>query len=101
MITAANGKALPLLTVIAKCLHYMKNVIISYLDKQMSNPYRKIQWILTVPAIWSPGAKQMMREAAKLVRKYIKSHMHASVLYAHTCLVILWITSKENLSFRA
>ena len=79
MITAANGKALPLLTVIAKCLHYMKSVVVSYLDKQISNPYRRIQWILTVPAIWSPGAKQMMREAAKQVYMYIKSHLHTHV----------------------
>ena len=68
MINAANGKALPLLTVIAKCLHYMKNVTINYLDKQVSYTNRKIRWILTVPAIWSPGAKQMMREAAQQVR---------------------------------
>lgn len=25
-----------------------------------------VLWVLTVPAIWSPGAKQLMREAAKL-----------------------------------
>ena len=25
---------------------------------------KDIQWVLTVPAIWSPAAKQFMREAA-------------------------------------
>ena len=73
MINAANGKALPLLTVIKKCLHYMRNVIISYLDKQIYIN-RKIQWILTVPAIWSPAAKQMMREAAQQVATYIDTN---------------------------
>ena len=67
MINAANGKALPLLTVITKCLHYMRNVTISYLDIQNAYPNRKIQWIVTIPAIWSPPAKQMMREAAQQV----------------------------------
>ena len=27
-----------------------------------------IQWVLTVPAIWTPAAKQFMREAANQVR---------------------------------
>ena len=67
MINAANGKALPLLTVLTKCLNYMKNEIINHLDKQISLENRKIRWLLTVPAIWSPGAKQMMREAAQQV----------------------------------
>ena len=75
MINAANGKALPLLTVIAKCLHYMRNVTISHLDKQFSHPNRKIQWILTVLAIWSPAAKQMMREAAQQVHSYMHRYI--------------------------
>ena len=31
-----------------------------------------IQWVLTVPAIWTPAAKQFMREAANQVRLHIK-----------------------------
>ena len=71
MVNAANGKALPLLKVIAKCLRYMRIAVISDLDKQIPHPNRKIRWILTVPAIWSPAAKQMMREAAQQVTTYI------------------------------
>ena len=33
-----------------------------------------IQWVLTVPAIWTPAAKQFMREAANQVRLHIKKH---------------------------
>lgn len=29
-----------------------------------------IHWVLTVPAIWSDGAKQFMREAAQKVEPY-------------------------------
>ena len=64
MIEAANGKKLPALDVFAKSLIYLKQEITGWLDKQIALPIRQIQWILTVPAIWSPGAKQMMREAA-------------------------------------
>jgi len=28
---------------------------------------RDISWVLTVPAIWSDGSKQFMREAAEMV----------------------------------
>ena len=31
---------------------------------------KDIQWVLTVPAIWTPAAKQFMREAAYEVRLY-------------------------------
>lgn len=67
MINAANGKALPMLTVLVKSLRYMRIQTIDHLDKQITFPNRKIRWIVTVPAIWSPGAKQMMREAAQQV----------------------------------
>ena len=35
-----------------------------------------VQWILTVPAIWTPGAKQFMREAAYQVM--LKYHVLSS-----------------------
>ena len=37
------------------------------IDQLFQHPNRKIQWILTVPAIWSEAAKQIMREAATQV----------------------------------
>ena len=66
-VEAVNEKKLPALDVFAKSLDYLKQEITGWLDNQLSATYRRIQWILTVPAIWSPGAKQMMREAAKKV----------------------------------
>ena len=67
MVEAANGKKLPAHDVFAKSLIYLKQEITGWLDRQIAVPSRRIQWILTVPAIWSPGAKQMMREAAMQV----------------------------------
>ena len=36
-----------------------------------------IQWVLTVPAIWTPAAKQFMREAANQVR------LHENTSWSH------------------
>ncbi|XP_065885786.1 heat shock 70 kDa protein 12A-like isoform X2 [Dysidea avara] len=45
-------------------LKYLKDTATLWLDKQVENPARDIQWIVTVPAIWSDAAKEVMRKAA-------------------------------------
>ena len=70
-IKAANGKELPAYIVIAKSLQEMKTMILDSLNKTIGHPVDKVLWILTVPAIWSPAAKQIMKEAAKEVRMYV------------------------------
>ena len=69
MIKAVDGKELPVVTVFSKALQHMKTTVLDYLNKQVENPARSILWIVTVPAIWSPAAKQVMRMAAEEVRK--------------------------------
>ena len=69
MIKAVDGKALSAITVFSKALQYIKTTVLDYLDKQIKNPKRSILWIVTVPAIWSPVAKQIMRTAAEEVSK--------------------------------
>ena len=68
MIKAVDGKELPATTVFSKALQYIKTTVLDYLNKQVSNPNRRILWIVTVPAIWGPAAKQTMRIAAEKVR---------------------------------
>jgi len=58
------------------------------LDEQIAvgHPNRKIQWTLTVPAIWSEAAKKIMREAATKVcmntdNNDIENYIH---IYIHT-----------------
>ena len=70
-LKAANGKELPAVTVITITLEHLKSLILKEIDEQVSHPNRRIQWIVTVPAIWSEAAKQMMREAATQVCIYI------------------------------
>ena len=74
MIKAVDGKELPAVTVFSQALLYMKK----YLNEQIEFAGRSILWIITVPAIWSPAAKQVMRTAAKEVRvvvQLIASHI--------------------------
>lgn len=64
MITAMNGKQLSAITVFSKALQYMRKIVLEDLNKRVGHPNRSILWILTVPAIWSHAARQVMRIAA-------------------------------------
>ena len=63
-----NGKTVPLVEVFAHSLKYIREQATKELRKNFDNPGRRVQWILTVPAIWSAAAKQTMRRAASKVR---------------------------------
>ena len=70
MVKAVDGKELPAVIVFSKALQYMKEITLKYLDEQLVRP-TAILWIITVPAIWSPAAKQIMRIAAENVRNIL------------------------------
>ena len=63
-----NGKIVPLIQVFSLSLKYIREQATKGLRKNFDNPGRNIQWIVTVPAIWSAAAKQTMRRAASEVR---------------------------------
>ena len=62
-----DGKQLSAITVFTKALQYMRKIVLEQLDQQMNNSNRSILWVLTVPAIWSHAARQVMRTAASQV----------------------------------
>ena len=64
-IEAANGKCLPAVDVYAMTLKYLKDTALEWIKKITGHP--KIQWIVTVPAIWSDAAIDTMRKAAMKV----------------------------------
>lgn len=70
-VKAENGRELPVITVIAKLLEFFKCEFIQgyseFAKKVKLCPITRIMWILTVPAIWSLAAKQIMKDAAKKV----------------------------------
>ena len=67
--------------VIAFALSYLKNALKKSLSVDVQAAEAHVQgarvqvnladfhWVITVPAIWTPQAKQVMREAAYLVNK--------------------------------
>ena len=69
-MSSSNNKEerkLPIITVYTATIKYLKCRLLELL--QDANPNAKfhrddIQWIITVPAIWKSGARQLMREAA-------------------------------------
>ena len=75
-----NGKQLNAITVFSKALQYMKKIVLEDLDKQVQNPLRSILWILTVPAIWSHAAKQVMRIAAREVHIIAMSNYNCELI---------------------
>ncbi|KAK2840493.1 hypothetical protein Q5P01_014233 [Channa striata] len=67
MITAANGKSMKALKVFTAALSYMKEDALRTISKNTAGKMfvsSDFTWVLTVPAIWDPSAKQFMREAA-------------------------------------
>ncbi|KAJ7328611.1 hypothetical protein OS493_023880 [Desmophyllum pertusum] len=67
LLTAANGKKMKALDVFSHSMWYLKEQAVRVIKTRTSDvgfTVNDIQWILTVPAIWSDAAKQFMREAA-------------------------------------
>ena len=67
MVKAANGKHVKAMTVFSRSIRYLKDEALKVICQRTGDDYYNvsdIQWVLTVPAIWTPAAKQFMREAA-------------------------------------
>lgn len=64
-IKAKNGKEYYLVDVIAQILKYLKIELIQHSLQYADHPLEatEFQWVITVPAIWRTGGKQMMRIA--------------------------------------
>jgi len=66
-IRAVNGMYVRAMTVFARSMEYLKDEALKVICQRTGDEYYNvsdIQWVITVPAIWSPVAKQFMREAA-------------------------------------
>ena len=70
-IRAANGREFYLVEVIAITLKYLKDLLMStlHLGGHTDLKVSDFLWVVTVPAIWGARGKQIMREAAYLVRR--------------------------------
>jgi len=66
-LTAANGKKVEALIVFSLSIKFMKDEAVKIIRARTGDETysaNDIQWVLTVPAIWTPAAKQFMREVA-------------------------------------
>lgn len=66
-IKAANGESLKAKTVFAHSIRFLKDEAVEIIRRETGDEGYKVEdirWVLTVPAIWTPKAKQFMREAA-------------------------------------
>ncbi|KAG9271769.1 heat shock 70 kDa protein 12A-like [Astyanax mexicanus] len=67
MLTAKNGKQMRAMKVFSESLRFIKDHALETIGKHTAGEKYSASdatWILTVPAIWSAAAKQLMREAA-------------------------------------
>ncbi|XP_065560751.1 uncharacterized protein LOC136027422 [Artemia franciscana] len=65
-VVATNGHTMPALTVFAHALRYFRDHAVREISDHSGTKLldEDIRWVVTVPAIWRPQAKQFMREAA-------------------------------------
>ncbi|XP_062615746.1 heat shock 70 kDa protein 12A-like [Saccostrea cucullata] len=60
-----KGNTLPAMKVFAACIKYLREHMMDACStRRVDIEDDEIQWVLTVPAIWTDSAKQFMREAA-------------------------------------
>ena len=70
--------------------------ILKKIEEQVPYPNMRIQWILTVPAIWSEGTKEMMRQAAEEVSSdFIR--VKCRYTYVYNIIIIFSICPTYNL----
>ncbi|ETN98748.1 putative chaperone protein, partial [Reticulomyxa filosa] len=66
-LIAANGKKRKTLDVLKQVFTFLRESIMKILrDSTLVEKIEEVQWVVTVPAIWSNTAKNSMREAALL-----------------------------------
>ncbi|XP_053397351.1 heat shock 70 kDa protein 12A-like [Mercenaria mercenaria] len=60
------GRSLPAIDVFSLSIQYLLKDMMKVVNSRLSGNVTQsdIRWLLTVPAIWTDGAKQFMREAA-------------------------------------
>ena len=65
-LEATNGEELPSRKVLEEAIRFMKDHAMNNLKAKLGQSLKieQVQWILTVPAIWSDAAKSVMQTAA-------------------------------------
>ncbi|XP_031433644.1 heat shock 70 kDa protein 12A-like [Clupea harengus] len=67
MISDSGGRSMEAMKVFSESLRYLKDHALNMISNHTNGrtfSASNVTWVLTVPAIWNPAAKQFMREAA-------------------------------------
>lgn len=80
-----RGKSVPAIEVFGLSINALVSHLTDILDKQGTGMDKsEIQWVLTVPAIWTDAAKQFMRKSAVNVSSDEKTQFKYQHLDRHT-----------------
>ena len=94
LLESFAGKHYYLVEVIAFVLCHLKDQLMVHLGGIGTDfSPTDFDWVITVPAIWKARGKQMMREAAYLVRSWFHNHN-----YTHTHVLIVLTLCNINYS---
>ena len=67
-LRASNKGTMPAIQVFSAALRYLSRKLVKFIKNTVENSgvenVEDILWVLTVPAIWKPGARHFMRKAA-------------------------------------
>jgi len=73
---------MPAIQVFSAALRYLSGKLVKFIKNTVENSgienVGDIQWVLTVPAIWKPGARHFMRKAAYEVRMCVCKEFHGT-----------------------
>jgi len=70
-ISDVSGKKIPAIEVFGKSIKALTDHFMRLLETEgIDIKWSEIRWVLTVPAIWSDKAKQVMRESAEQVTMF-------------------------------
>ncbi|XP_035673082.1 heat shock 70 kDa protein 12A-like [Branchiostoma floridae] len=100
-LTARNGKQLRAMDVFAHALRYLKDKALGVMKDRTNVEFTTadIQWVLTVPAIWQPSARQFMRDAAYQAKLISPANPEQLIIALEPEAASLWCRERKLAEF--
>uniref|UniRef100_A0A1B6GZM7 Heat shock 70 kDa protein 12A n=1 Tax=Cuerna arida TaxID=1464854 RepID=A0A1B6GZM7_9HEMI len=96
-ISAANGQRFPAVDIFSMALRYLSRQVLTELSDQGGGATQEnVRWVVTVPAIWSHGAKQLIREAVYKAEMCSRDNPEALIIALEPEAAAVWC---KNLRF--
>ncbi|CAH1263359.1 HSPA12A [Branchiostoma lanceolatum] len=100
-LTARNGKRLRAVDVFADALRFLKDQALAVMRERTDVNFTTadIQWVLTVPAIWQPSARQFMRDAAYKAQLLTSDNPDQLIIALEPEAASLWCRQRKLVEF--